>query len=136
MPYGVATAVKGINPAVKIWGVETVGADAMAQAWAAGKPVELAAITSIAKTLGAPAVSDATLELTQNYLESVTVVPDAEAVDAMVFILERLKVMTEPAAACTLAAAVRLKGNFTPESNLVLIFCGGNTGVKDLCGYL
>lgn len=133
---GVATAVKGINPAVKIWGVETVGADAMAQAWAAGKPVELAAITSIAKTLGAPAVSDATLELTQNYLESVTVVPDAEAVDAMVFILERLKVMTEPAAACTLAAAVRLKGNFTPESNLVLIFCGGNTGVKDLCGYL
>ena len=133
---GVATAVKGINPAVKIWGVETVGADAMAQAWAAGKPVELAAITSIAKTLGAPAVSDATLELTQNYLESVTVVPDSEAVDAMVFILERLKVMTEPAAACTLAAAVRLKGNFTPESNLVLIFCGGNTGVKDLCGYL
>lgn len=124
---GVAVAVKNINPTVKIWGVETVGADAMSQALAAGRPVELPAITSIAKTLGAPAVSEETLDLTRNYLESVTVVPDAEAVDAMVFILERLKVITEPAASCTLAAARRLKENFGPDTNLVLVFCGGNT---------
>ncbi len=133
---GVATAVKGINPAIKIWGVETVGADAMSQALAAGHPVELATISSIAKTLGAPAVSDATLEIAQKHLESVTVVTDAEAVEAMVFILERLKVITEPAASCTLAAAEKLSANFTPNSNVVLILCGGNTGVKDLCGYV
>lgn len=133
---GVALAMKSANPAIKAWGVETVGADAMSQAWEAGRPVELSAITSIAKTLGAPAVSDSTLELTQRLLESVTVVPDSEAVEAMVFILERLKVITEPAAACTLAAAVRLKENFNADSKLVLIFCGGNTGAKDLCGYL
>jgi threonine dehydratase len=133
---GVSTAIKGANAAVKIWGVETVGADAMSQALAAGKPVTLEAITSIAKTLGAPAVSQTTLEIAQKYLESVTVVTDAEAVDAMVFILERLKVITEPAASCTLAAAVRLKNNFTPDSKVVLILCGGNTGAGDLCGYL
>ena len=133
---GVATAIKGVNREVKIWGVETFGADAMSQALAAGHPVELAAITSIAKTLGAPAVSEATLALAQKHLESVTVVRDSEAVDAMVFILERLKVITEPAASCTLAAAVRLKENFGPDSKLVLVFCGGNTGVNDLCGYL
>lgn len=133
---GVAMAVKGVNPSVRLWGVETVGADAMSQALAAGQPVTLPAITSIAKTLGAPSVSAETLSLAQKYLESVTVVTDAEAVKALQFILERLKVITEPAASCTLAAAEKLRANFTPESNVVLILCGGNLSVKDLCGYL
>jgi threonine dehydratase len=133
---GVAMAMKSIAPAVKAWGVETDGADAMAKALEAGKVVELDAITSIAKTLGAPAVSERTLELTRKYLESVTVVPDSEAVNALVFILERLKVITEPAASCTLAAAKRLKENFDADSKVVLVFCGGNTGVADLCGYV
>ena len=133
---GVATAVKSISPEIRVWGVETVGADAMSQALEAGHVVELDAITSIAKTLGAPHVSDATLELVQKYFESVTVVTDAEAVEALVFIAERLKVITEPAASCTLAAAEKLRDNFTPDSKVILIFCGGNTGVKDLCSYL
>lgn len=133
---GVATAVKSIEPSIRVWGVETVGADAMSQALAAGHPVELAAITSIAKTLGAPYVSLETLALAQKYLESVTVVTDAEAVEALLFIAERLKVITEPAASCTLAAAEKLRDRFTPESNLVLVLCGGNTGIADVCGYL
>jgi threonine dehydratase len=132
---GVATAVKAAKPDVRIWGVETIGADAMSQAFAAGRPVELAAITSIAKTLGAPSVSPATLDLAQKHLESVTVVPDAEAVEALRFILERLKILTEPAASCTLAAAKRLKNQFTHDSHVVLIFCGGNLSLNDLCGY-
>ncbi|HQX55618.1 MAG TPA: threonine/serine dehydratase [Pyrinomonadaceae bacterium] len=132
---GVASALKGSDPSIRIWGVETVGADAMAQALAAGHPVQLDAITSIAKTLGAPAVSETTLALVQEHFESVTVVTDADTVRAMNFILERLKVITEPAAACTLAAAEELSGNFGPTSKVVLIFCGGNTSASDLCGY-
>jgi len=133
---GVATAVKSVNSAVRIWGVETEGADAMYRALEAGHPVHLDAITSIAKTLGAPAVSERTLVMAQNLLESVTVVSDAEAVDALVYIVERLKVLTEPAASCTLAAAEHLKDNFTPDSKVVLIFCGGNQSIADVCGYL
>lgn len=133
---GVAAAVKEVNREVRVWGVETEGADAMSKAIAAGHPVDLPAITSIAKTLGAPAVTDLTLGLVRHYLESVTVVPDDEAVDAMLLILERLKVITEPAASCTLAAARRLKGHFGPETRLVLILCGGNTGAADLCSYI
>jgi threonine dehydratase len=132
---GVAAAIKGKKPGVRIWGVETVGADAMSQALAKGHPVELDAITSIAKTLGAPAVSETTLALAQQHLESVTLVTDAEAVDALNFILERLKVITEPAASCTLAAAERLRGNFGPDSHLVLILCGGNLSLTDLCSF-
>ncbi len=133
---GVATAVKAIKPEVRIWGVETVGADSMAQALAAGHPVELPAITSIAKTLGAPSVSPQTLALAQEQLESVTVVSDDEAVRAVQFILERLKVLTEPAASCTLAAASRLKNQFNQDNNVVLILCGGNLSLNDLCRYI
>jgi threonine dehydratase len=132
---GVSTAIKSLKPGVKIWGVETIGADAMSQALKAGHPVELPAITSIAKTLGAPSVSLQTLALAQKHLEEVIVVPDKEAVHALKFILERLKILTEPAASCTLAAALRLKDQFKPDSNLVLIFCGGNLSVDDLCRY-
>jgi threonine dehydratase len=133
---GVSTAVKAIKPGVRIWGVETIGADAMSQALKAGHPVELSAITSIAKTLGAPSVSSQTLALAQENLEEVIVVTDDEAVKALKFILERLKVLTEPAASCTLAAASRLKDQFSNDNNLVLIFCGGNLSVEDLCKYV
>jgi len=133
---GVAIAAKAANPSIRIWGVETVGADAMSKALAAGHPVTLDAITSIAKTLGAPYVTDRTLALIQQHLESVTVVTDQEAVVALKFIAERLKVLTEPSASCTLAAAEKLKDNFTSDSRVVLIFCGGNVSLGDLCGYI
>jgi threonine dehydratase len=132
---GVATAVKSVKPGVRMWGVETEGADTMSKALAEGKPVHLSAITSIARTLGAPSVSERTLALAQQYLESVTVVSDSEAVNALRFLLERAKVLTEPAASCTLAAADRLRDRFTFDSQVVLVLCGGNTGVDDLCGY-
>jgi threonine dehydratase len=132
---GVATAVKSLKPGARMWGVETEGADAMSQALAQGKPVQLSAITSIARTLGAPSVSETTLKIAQKYLESVTLVPDSEAVRALRFLLERAKVLTEPAASCTLAAADRLRDRFKPDSRVVLVLCGGNTGVDDLCSY-
>ncbi|HEX6125557.1 MAG TPA: threonine/serine dehydratase [Pyrinomonadaceae bacterium] len=130
---GVASAIKAKKPDARIWGVETVGADAMSQALAAGRPVELSAITSIAKTLGAPSVSEATLAAAQTYLETVTVVTDAEALEQLRFLLERLKVLTEPAASCTLAAAEKLRTEL--GSNVVLILCGGNLALDDLCAF-
>ena len=133
---GVSTAVKAIKPEARIWGVETIGADAMSQALKAGQPVELAAITSIAKTLGAPSVSLQTLAIAQKNLKDLIVVSDDEAVKALQFILERLKVLTEPAASCTLAAASRLKEQFNQNNNLVLIFCGGNLSLNDLCRFV
>jgi len=132
---GVATAVKSLNPNARVLGVETAGAEAMSQALAAGHPVEVVN-TSIAKTLSAPFVTDATLALAQNHLESVTLASDKEAVRELIFIAERLKVITEPAASCTLAAAEKLQENFTSESKVVLIFCGGNTSIGDVCSYM
>ncbi len=129
---GVAAAIISLKPEVKIWGVETRGAESMTKALAANQIVELAQITSIARTLGAPAVSQLTFDLARKYLSDVTVVDDDEAVEELFFLLENAKVLTEPATSCTLAAAERLRENFTPESHVVLILCGGNIGMSDL----
>lgn len=129
---GVAAAIKSLKPNVKIWGVETEGAASMTRALEAGRIVELEKITSIARTLGAPAVAPVTFDLARKYLSGVTVVSDAEAVEELFYILDRAKVLTEPAASCTLAAAKKLSANFTPESHVVLILCGGNIGLNDL----
>jgi len=107
----------------------------MSRALTAGRVVKMPAITSIARTLGAPAASLQTLAMAQRNLESVTVVSDSSAVAALKFLLERAKVLTEPAASCTLSAAEVLASNFKPDGHLVLILCGGNVAVDDLCRF-
>jgi threonine dehydratase len=129
---GIATAVKSLKPTVRIWGAETDGADCMSKSLAAGKIVTLDVITSVARTLGAPAPSERTLAMAREMLEGVTVVSDREALAAARFLLERLKVLTEPAASCTLAAADRLREHFTPDRHVVLVLCGGNMPPEDL----
>lgn len=130
---GTAVAIRSQRK-VRIWGVETEGADSMARALTAGHPVEIRP-TSIAKTLGAPSVSDTTLALAREHLASITVVTDKEAMQALELLLERVKVLTEPAASCTLAAAIRLREHFRPDSHIALILCGGNLGIEQLCEY-
>jgi threonine dehydratase len=130
---GVATALHGRKPGVVVVGVETEGADAMAKAIAAGEPVELPAITSIARTLGAPKVSPFTLDHARRLAREVVVVSDAEAVAALMMLLERAKVLTEPAAACCLAAARRHR--FAASDHVVLLLCGGNASLEDFCSW-
>lgn len=116
----------------RVIGVETVGADAMAQAVAANQIVQLPAITSIARTLGAPAVSQFTLNAVRELVEEVVVVSDQEAVHELFYLLERSKVLAEPAAACCLAAANRQCASFGKDENIVIVICGGNASVADL----
>ena len=130
---GVSTAIKGRVPAARVWGVETAGADCMSRALAAGKPVQMPAITSIARTLGAPSASTETLAIVQRNVESVTVVSDEEALAALRFLVERTKMLTEAAASCTLVAAERLRDQFGPDHHVVLLLCGGNMALADLC---
>ncbi len=129
---GVVTAVKSVKASVRVWGVETEGADAMSRALEASEVVSMQP-TSIARTLGAPYVAKDALAIAQQHLENVTVVTDAEAVEALRFLLERAKVLTEPAASCTLAAAQRLHSRFSEDHHVALILCGGNVALADLC---
>jgi threonine dehydratase len=129
---GVATALRSLVPAARIVGVETAGADAMARSLAEGRLVELPAITSIARTLGAPRVSESTLSVVRELVGEVHVVDDAATFRSLEFLLERTKLLTEPAAACTLAAAERQAEEFSPGEKIVLLLCGGNVSLADL----
>ncbi len=132
---GVATAVKGVDPNVNIWGVETNGAHSMSAALHAGRVIELQNLTSIARTLCAPAVGHLPFDIARRLLSGVTVVDDSETIDEVLYLLDRAKVLAEPASACTLAAAEKLRPQFTASSHVVLILCGGNVGISDLFSF-
>lgn len=132
---GVATALRTIQPEIQVIGVETDGADAMAQALAANRLVELPAITSIARTLGAPKVSAFTLDHVQRLVHEVKVVSDAAAAKALFLVLERTKYLVEPSASCCLAAAELQRDQLNAKDPVVLLLCGGNVSGEDLASY-
>ncbi len=136
MLVGVAQAVKALKPDVRVWSIETVGADVLAQSLQAGEVVTIQP-SSLARTLGAPTTSEEVMETARTLVEKHFVVTDAEAYQAQRFLLERTKMLTELAAAVTLVAAekVRDAGGFTPESQIVLIMCGGNVSLDDVVAY-
>jgi threonine dehydratase len=132
---GVLVALKALKPDIRVWGVETEGAEAMGVALKAGKVVRITP-NSLARTLGAPYVSQFALELMQKEPERYVVVSDAEAIQAQrVLLLERAKVLPELAASCTLAAADRIKDCFGPDDHVVLLLCGGNESLSNMIEY-
>lgn len=129
---GVTSAIKAKSPDTRMWGVETEGAETMTAALAAGQVVDVKT-TSLARTLAPPNVSAAALEIAQHALEEVVVVSDADAFESLEFLLERTKLLTELAASCTLSAARARRDQL--GDNVVLILCGGNVSVADLCDW-
>jgi len=128
---GVATAFRALAPHVRMWGVETEGADAMARALAAGRPVATP-LHSIVTTLSAPAVADLTLEHARELLTDVLVVSDDEAVAGTVALAEHAKLWTEPAAGCLVPAARRVLERVDGAAHLGLLVCGGNATLADV----
>lgn len=131
---GVATAFRAVAPGVRVWGVETEGADAMARALAAGAPVPITP-TSVVTTLSAPHVSQLTLDHVRKLVEDVLVVPDADAVRGTLTLAETAKVWAEPAAGCLLPAAVQVLEKVGPDAHLGLVICGGNVTTADVANW-
>jgi threonine dehydratase len=128
---GVAIALKAARPDVRIWGVETEGADAMTRALQAGEPVDIAP-SSLASTLSAPHVSQLTLDHTRELVEDVFVVSDADAVRGAVEFAEAAKLWVEPAAGCLLPAARQVLERAGDEVALGFVVCGGNVTHADV----
>lgn len=131
---GIMVAIKTLKPDVRIWGVETEGAQTMGKALEAGEVVQITP-NSLAKTLSANYVAEDALKIAQQYLEQHIVVSDQEAVDDQRFLLERTKVLTELAASCTLSAARKIRHHFKKDDDVVLLLCGGNESLSNMIGY-
>ncbi|MEV4754222.1 threonine/serine dehydratase [Micromonospora sp. NPDC049559] len=128
---GVAAALAARRPGVRIWGVETVGAQAMSDALAAGGPIPVT-LSSVVSTLSAPAVSQLTFDHVTALVEEVLVVPDAEAVRGSLDLANHAKVWAEPAAGCLLPAARRVIERVGENVRLGLVICGGNATTSDV----
>ncbi|MEU3598318.1 pyridoxal-phosphate dependent enzyme [Streptomyces sp. NPDC006798] len=127
---GIAVALKALLPGVRIWGVETAGAESMSRALAAGGPVAVE-LSSLVTTLSAPSVSHLTYEHVTALVEDVLVVTDAAAVRGVADMAEHAKIWTEPAAGCLLPAARLVLDRVGPDARIGLIVCGGNATVAD-----
>jgi threonine dehydratase len=123
---GIATALKANNPQIKVIGVEPEGASAMTQSLQRGEPVHLDRVDTVADGLAAPFAGRHTLAHVQARVDDVVTVRDQEIIEALGLILERCKVVAEPAAASTLAALLVDKVRLPRGSTVVCVLSGGN----------
>jgi L-serine/L-threonine ammonia-lyase len=110
---------------VPVVAVETSGADSYAQALHAKQLVELPAITSIATSLGARAVSREALALAAQHPIENVVVSDADAIAGCLELLEDHRVVVEPACGASIAALDADIPALRNATNIVVIVCGG-----------
>lgn len=131
---GIASTVKKMKKDIKVFGVETIGADSMYQSFKAGKIVPLEKITSFAEGLSACKVGEITFNLTKQYADDIVTVTDDSTKEAIKFLLERQKLLVEPSAACTVAAVLEKK--ISLGKNTAIVISGGNLDLQRLKTFL
>ena len=126
---GVAAAVHALAPACRVIGVEPTGADSMQRSLAAGRPVTLDSVATIADSLGAPFAMEQSFAYSQAFVERVVTVSDGELRTAMRRIYDTLGFIVEPACAATTAALLGPLASEVSGQRVVLVYCGSNIDV-------
>lgn len=131
---GIATATAAVRPSVAVWGVEPRGADAMHRSLQQGEAVYLDRVDTVADGLSAPMAGVLNHALVARYARGVVLVSDDEIVEAMKVLLERTKLLTEPAGAAGLAALLAGRIELSGEAPVVVVLSGGNVDLPFLAG--
>jgi threonine dehydratase len=132
---GVAVAIKSQRPEVRIVGVEPTGAAAVSRSLAAGTPVTLERIDTIADGLAPPYTRALNLSLVQRHVDEVVCVTDDQIVDAIRLIAINSKLVVEPAGAAGVAAVLYgLAGN--SSGPVLAILTGANVDPERFSGWL
>ena len=128
---GVALAIANLAPGARVFGVEPHGACAMRKSLDKGEAVHLESVDTIADGLGAPMAGELTFEVVRHHVEDVVLVSDDEIREAMAFVLERAKLLVEPA--CAAGVAALLAGRIPlADGPVVAILSGGNVDLDRL----
>ena len=122
---GTATAVKGLQPTCAVYGVEPEAGNDWLLSWRAGQRVEIAPPSTIAEGVRVTAPGKLTWEIARERADGIVLVSDKEIRDAMRFAAVHLKMVTEPAGATVIAAAMYRR---LPSAcaRIGLIVSGGN----------
>ena len=122
---GCATAAKALAPGIRVVGVEPEAGDDVRRSLQAGERVRIPVPRTIADGQQVPTPGELTFEVIRERVDDVVLASDAEIVDAMRLLFERLKTVAEPSGACALAAL--LAGRIDAEGLRVgVTLSGGN----------
>lgn len=132
---GVATAVKEMDPTVRVVAVEPEGAPKLTRALEAGQPVNIRSVPGITDGLLAVRIGTVNFSLLQRHVDNVVTVTDDEVREAVRFLLDRSKLVVEPSGAVTVAAI--MAGRAAVSGASVAVLSGGNIewdGLEALLG--
>jgi len=130
---GCATAAKALRPGIRVVGVEPEAGDDTRRSLAAGERVNRGVPTTIADGLQAAVPGELTFAVNRRLVDDVVTVSDDEILDAMEFLFDRMKLVTEPSGAVGIAAL--LAGRLGTGTTGVVI-SGGNVGAARFAALL
>ncbi len=123
---GVGTAIKAVQPSVRVIGVEPVGAAGMSQSLKLGRPLEKVSVDTIADSMGAPLHCPESFAVCQKVVDEIVLVDDDALCQSMALAFDGLKFTLEAAGAAVLAAlAGPLKDQLTGK-RVAALLCGSN----------
>jgi len=131
---GTSMAVKSINPNARIIGVESSGAPAMQRSVAEGRRITLDQVDCIIDGLRVMRVGENTRSVCARFVDEIVTLPDAQIFEALLWLMERTKLVAEGAAAAPVGALLHGLVDAPPGTKVVAVLSGGNLDVEQLRG--
>ncbi len=128
---GVAFAIKSLNPNIKVYGVQAVGAPSMFNSVREGSVGSLDSVSTIADGIAVKQPGEHTFGLVQKYVDDIALVTEDEIAAAILTLIEKQKMVAEGAGAVSVAAAMFNKFPIAGK-RVVSIISGGNIDVTIL----
>ena len=122
---GIATALKQLQPKIKVIGVEPIGACGLTKSLEIGRPLEKVRINTIADSMGAPLHCETSFKVCQKLIDHMIVISDDELCRAMALVYDSLKFGLEPSGVAVIAALANNQYNFKNQ-RVAGILCGSN----------
>ena len=126
---GIATAIKQSNPNIRVIGVSASGAPAFKISYEKKEPIDSLSVRTIADGIAVRDTSPITLEYALKYVDEVISVDDEEIASAILYLLEKQKLVVEGAGAVGVAALLHNKVAEIQKKNIAVVLSGGNMDV-------
>jgi len=121
---GIATAAKAIKPAIRIIGIEPVGAQTLGASLDAGEVVTLPKIETAAVTLAAGRTEPFNFEAVRQHVDEVVLVTDDDMREAARWLWSELAIAAEMSGAASVAALLNGAVQVRPGENVCALVCG------------
>jgi len=121
---GIAAAVKGLRPDVRVVAAQATGAASFPASLRAGHPVPLTTMTTMADGIAVGCPGEVTFAHVRDLVDDVVTVDEEALSRALLLCLERAKMVVEPAGAAALAAIMEDPTGF--QGPVVAVLSGGN----------